>query len=376
MAVFDTSIRDAQTTITPPIAPERFDFAAYEAFEASLLPGNRAFAEADSGLQVYRRFRADGIFYDKCKDPAESLALQLGALQASMAYKADIANFLEPWYGISYIASCYGCEYVWKPEQAPLMDAKFKSCDEILAYEPKPIRDTPVGRHILDMIEYFLDKTKGRLPMSFTDVQSPLNMVSYLMPVTEMFMEFFENPEGLVQVASIVTDLLFDFLKEQQKLIGSALASPGHGFASSRAFKGLGASDDMCLMISTSDYDDIFKPFDEKIGDQFGGFVFHSCGNWAGKIDMVKGYRNILTADGAFSPQTDPSPNDPTLFGDSFAGSGICVNARAVGNADDAFDVFSKLWHANQKLVAVTYCATPEEQEALYNRLHAMAKGQ
>ncbi len=34
----------------------------------------------------------------------KSLEWQLGALKKSMEYKADIPNFLEPWYGIGTIA--------------------------------------------------------------------------------------------------------------------------------------------------------------------------------------------------------------------------------------------------------------------------------
>ncbi|MCI6719562.1 MAG: uroporphyrinogen decarboxylase family protein [Clostridiales bacterium] len=369
---FNTDLRDSQATITPPIAPEKFDLEAYADYEARLLESNRRFRQADSGLLVYRRFRADGVFYDQCRDFEKSLSLQLGALQASMAYKADIANFLEPWYGIGYIASCFGADYVWPPEQAPAVEPMFETCADILAADVKPIDQTPIGRHMLEMIEYFLDKTKGKLPISFTDIQSPLNMMSYLMPITDMFMEMMDEPEATAQVASLITDLLIDFLKKQQNLIGDCLARPGHGFASSRAFTGAGESDDNAVMISEDDYTEIFQPLDERIGAAFGGTVFHSCGNWGGKINMVKGLGGIVTADGAFSAQTDPSPNDPALFGEQFAGSGIVLNARAVGAPDEAFPAFQQLWKPNQKLICVTYCQTPEEQARLYDMLHSM----
>lgn len=371
-SAFNTDLRDSQATVTPPIAPEKFDLEAYADYEARLLESNRRFQQADSGLLVYRRFRADGVFYDACRDREASLALQLGALQASMDYKADIANFLEPWYGIGYIASCFGADYIWQDGQAPSVEHKFETCEDILAADVTPLDQTPIGRHMLEMIEYFLDKTKGKLPISFTDIQSPLNMMSYLMPITDMFMEMLDEPENTQKVAALITDLLIDFLKKQQALLGDCLARPGHGFASSRAFTGAGESDDNALMISDDDYTEIFQPLDEKIGAAFGGTVFHSCGNWGGKIDMVKGIGGIVTADGAFSAQTDPSPNDPALFGEQFAGSGIVVNARAVGDADEAYDAFSKLWKPNQKLICVTYCGTPEEQAKLYDRLHAM----
>ena len=92
------------------------------------------------------------------------------------------------------------------------------------------------------------------------------------------------------------------------------------------------------------------------------------------KIEMVKSFRNIRCADGAFTIQTDPSPNRPEAFADAFAGTGIVLNARAVGSADDSYEAFRKLWRPNQKLICVTYCKTPQEQEGLYNRLHEMER--
>lgn len=369
---FDTSLRDSQGTEVKPINPEDFDLDAYADYEESLLEKNKKFTEADSGLLVYRRVRANGVFYDKCRDYRESLALQLGALKASMPYKADIANFLEPWYGIGYIASCFGSSYRWLPEQAPSVEPKFSSAQEILDSDFVPIAQTPEGKYNLEMIEYFMDKTKGKVPVSFSDIQSPLNMLTYLLPVTDMFLEIYDDPDAVKEAAKLCTDLLKDFLIEQRKLIGEALARPGHGFASSRAFTGVGLSDDTSIMLQSDDYDDIFKELDEELGDEFGGMVYHSCGIWEKKINMVKSYRNIVTADGAFTIETDPSPNRPELFGDAFAGSGIVLNARAVGNAENSFAAFEKLWRPNQKLIAVTYCETVEEQEELYNRLHEM----
>lgn len=374
MAKFNTDLRDSQSTTIAPIAPEKFDIPAYVDYEQRLLEGNRAFVQADHGLLVYRRVRADGVFYDACRDREQSLALQLGALKHSMAFQADIANFLEPWYGIGYIASCFGADYIWTPGQAPSVQPLFTCCEDILNADFKPISETPIGRANLDMIEYFLDKTKGQLPVSFSDLQSPLNMLSYLLSINDLFMEVVEEPENVQKAAELVTGLLIDYMNQQKALIGDALACPGHGFASSRAFHGAGLSDDICLMLSCDDYTDLFQPSFERIGAAFGGSVFHSCGIWKNKIEMVKSFRGITTVDGAFSAETDPSPNNPADFADAFAGTGIVVNARAVGNPDTAYDALSQLWRPNQKLIAVTYCQTPQEQAQLYERLHRLAQ--
>jgi len=46
------------------------------------------------------------------------------------------------------------------------------------------------------------------------------------------------------------------------------------------------------------------------------------------------------------------------------------LNARAVGA--DAESTFERLYRKGLKLIAVTYCETAEEQEALYRKLHEM----
>jgi hypothetical protein len=372
-ASFDTSLRDAQSTYVKPLSSDQFDLSAYAEYESALLERNRNFASASEGLLVYRRFRADGVFYDKCADRKQSLELQLSALAASMDYPADIANFLEPWYGIGYISACFGSEYTWHPGQAPAVNPQFDSFAEMLKHEPLPIEKTSVGRHMLEMIEYFLDKTKGRVPISYTDIQSPFNMLSYLLPITNLFLEIYDDPEQVRAAAGVCTNLLIDFVRKQKDLIGDCLALPGHGFASSRAFAGIGFSDDNAIMISADDYGELFKPYDELLGAEFGGAVFHSCGNWENKIELVQAIAGLRTVDAAFGAQTDPSPNDPEIFGREFACSQIVLNARCVGDLRQVQEQFGRIWRPGLKLIAVTYGRDVQEQTQIYNMLHEMA---
>lgn len=371
MVQFNTSLRDSQGMTVQPVDSKKFDLKAYVDYEDRLRESNERFWNSDSGILVYRRVRADGVFYDKCRDYRESLNLQLGGLLASMQYKEDIANFLEPWYGIGYIASAFGGDYKWPKEQAPVVEPRFSSARDILEADVKPIADSAVGKHILEMEEYFLDQTKGLLPISFCDIQSPLNMLSYLLPMTELFMEIYDAPDLVKRAASLCTDLLIEFLEKQRQLLGDTLASPGHGFASSRVFRGVGMSDDNSIMLRMEDYESLFKPYDEKIGVAFGGTVYHSCGNWESHIELVKNMKHIVMVDGAFTAETDPSPNRPEVFASKFENTGIIINARAVGNVDTAYQVFSKLWRPKQRMIAVTYCKSPVQQEQLYGMIHA-----
>jgi hypothetical protein len=303
-----------------------------------------------------------------------SLNAQLGALKASMDYKADVPNFLEPWYGIGTIASAYGGDYVWHKGQAPALESRFKSLDEALLFNPTPVKDTKIGRFTLEMIEYFMEQTKGRLPVSFTDTQSPINMVGHLFPMDDFLLQTILGPDNVLKFLDILADLSIDFNNEQYKLIGDALALPGHGFASSRAWKGLGISDDNALMISPEDYLQLASPSVVKICNEMGGPVFHSCGDWKQWMNSVLQIPGLLMADGAFSPETDPGAIENLESYHAFANTGIVLNARIVGDPDTIAERVKRLWTPGMKLIVVTYCQTPEEQEEAYNRIHEICK--
>lgn len=371
---FNSSLADSQATAVQPLAPNQFDIDSYADYAAELDERCRNFQNAQSGVLVYRRMRVQEVFAGDCKNRELSLQWQLGALQQSMKFKADVPNFLEPWYGLGTVASAYGFGYIWEKDLAPAVDGKFASTAELLAAPYKPVAETEIGTHTLNMVEYFLEQTKGRIPMSYCDVQSPLNTLSNIIDSNQFYMDFYLDPDGMKQAMDRTADLLIDFTRAQQKLIGDALVKPGHGFASSRMFEGLGMSDDTITMLSPDLYLDMAVPAMKKAGDAFGGTVFHSCGNWSDKKDDIVNIGNIRMADGAFSKATDPGANPTDGYADTFANTGVVLNARIVGNPELVEEKVKALWKPGMKLIVVTYCETPEEQEDVYNRIHEICR--
>ena len=370
---FDTSLADAQATAIEPLKPEKFNIEGYAEYEQSMREGCKKFWLADSGILVYRRMRVGEVYSFGSKSMKDSLEWQLGALQTSMDYKADIPNFLEPWYGIGTIASAYGFDYQWPEKQAPAVDGCFQTVTEALNYDPVPVEKTAIGKHILNMIEYFLEKTKGRVPTSVTDTQSPLNSAGYIVDSTGYMMDLVMSPEEFKQLLDKVADLAIAFTDKQLEFLDSVVVWPGHGFASSPHFQGIGMSDDNMLMISGEDYMRLCAPATEKFGNAFGGPVFHSCGNWSGRVEHIKKMKNLRVVDGAFSPETDPDPNPVEPF-HTFTDSNIVVNARIVGDVDTISTTVKKLWKPGMKLIVTTYCKSPEEQLEAYYKIHEICQ--
>lgn len=370
MSKFNNQLSDSQATEVTPISPENFDFEQYEAYATELNKRCLQFWESDSGVVVYRRMRVADCFSFGCRDMKSSLSNQLGALKKSMLFEADVPNFLEPWYGIGTVASAYDNDYIWEPGNAPAIKPKFRSIDEVLSYQPKDIAKTTIGKHTLEMIDYFMEQTKGKLPISLTDTQSPLNMVGHLLPLDQFFIDMLMFPDKVLKLFDILADLSIAFNNEQTKIIGKSLVFPGHGFASSSKWQGLGMSDDNILMISPEQYAEFAAPSVEKICKPVGGAVFHSCGDWSEWIDCVLNIKGLLMADGAFSPETDPGAICNLEVFHKFAHSGKILNARIVGNLEILYQQVKRLWVPGMKLVIVTYCATPEDQKKAYDLIH------
>jgi len=370
MKKFNNQLSDAQATRVTPIKPGDFDLEKYATYAEELNKKCAAFWESKSGVVVYRRMRVAECFSFGCADMKSSLENQLGSLEKSMLFNADVPNFLEPWYGIGTIASAYGNNYIWKDGNAPAIQSKFNSIDEVLDVTPQKVANTNIGKHTLDMIEYFIEKTKGKLPMSLTDTQSPLNMVGHLMPLDQFFFALMTEPEKVLKLFDILADLSIAFNNEQLQRIGDAMVYPGHGFASSGKWNGLGMSDDNAIMISPEQYLELAVPSVEKICNPLGGPVFHSCGDWSNWIDAVLKIKDIRMADGAFSPETDPGAITNLEAYQCFAGTGIVLNARIVGDLTTIEEQVKRLWKSGMKLVVVTYCETPDEQARAYDKIH------
>ncbi len=370
MTKFDTSKNDAQATRVDPVKVSDFPFDTYQQYEQKLTRRCIEFMNSDSGALVYRRMRVAEVFSYGCSDMNQSLEWQLGALQKSMDYEADVPNFLEPWYGIGMVACSFGIDYIWNKGQSPATKPAFQTIDEALAFDIRPVSETEVGKHSLEMIEYFLEQSKGKLPMSMGDIQSPFNNATNVVNTSNFLMSMILEPEKVLRFLDVLADLEIDFYKEQEKLIGDCLVKPGHGFASSRVFEGFAMSDDNVVMVDEETYLNLVTPSFTKLGNAFGGPVHHSCGNFSDKAQMLNKLDGLKTSDAAFTPETDPHPNPAEPFVEALKNSGVILNARMVGNPESVKETTEKLWDDGMKLVVVTFSQSPEEQKQAYDMIH------
>lgn len=371
---FDFTKSDASAAKVVPVEPADFDIAAYADYAASADQRFEQFWRQDSGVMVWQRVRAGAVFRNACADMKESLRLQLGALNKTLDYKTDAPTYLEPWYGIGTTAASFGGEYQWHEGQAPAMEPMYMSLEEVPDLVPLPHEDVPILQYTLDTIEYFLDKTKGRVPVSWCDLQHPFNSATMLVDTSAYMMGFYMNPEKVQQINEAMTDAFIDFTQKQSALIGDALARPGHGFASSRKGTGIALSTDNLVMVSPADFLKFFGGLSARIGEAFGGLMLHSCGNWGKWIPSCTEIPGLLLLDGAFSPQTDPAHNHCETWRDALAGTGIVLHARIIGPPEEIISRVKRLWKPDLKLVVSIITPEPAVQHQLYDEIHAICR--
>ena len=357
-----------------PVAPSAFAIARYEAHAAEADARYAEFMAAPEGIAVWQRVRVADVFRDGCRDMGASLRWQLGGLTKAMDYLTDAANYLEPWYGIGVTAAAFGAEYEWPEGQAPVARPRYRTVNEVPALAARPAAQAHIMRHVLAMIDYFLEETRGQIPLSWSDLQNPLNVATELVDTSGFFTGFVEEPEAIRRILAALTDEVIRFTEEQSRRIGDRLVRPGHGFASARPGTGIGLSTDNLVMISPRAYRQFCVENDARIGAAFGGTAIHSCGDWARWIDAVRVNPQLMMVDAAFTPRTDPNYNDAAAFRAAFAGTGIVVQARMVGDPDEVLARVQQLWGPGMWLIVVTYEQDQVAQHRLYRDIHALSK--
>ncbi len=369
---FDTSKADAMAMPVTPVEPKDFDLSRYSDWASAADQRFEAFLAAREGIAVWQRVRVAEVFGAGCRDAAESLRWQLGGLTRSLDYLTDAPGYLEPWYGIGTIASAFGAEYEWPGGLAPVVRPPYRSVQDVPELVPREWRQVPIMRHTIDRIGRLLEFSGGRIPISWSDLQGPLNVLAGLVDTGSLFTAFYDAPQKVLKMLAAVTDASISFTQEQSRLIGTALARPGHGFASSRAGRGIGLSVDNLIMVSPDMYAAHCAEFDNSIGHAFGGTGIHSCGNWARWIPAVKRIPNLTVVDGAFSPETDPAYNGCEEFQAAFSGTGVAVQARIVGDAEEVISRVKRLWGPGMKLIVVTHEQDPIVQHRLYHEIQQL----
>jgi len=154
---------------------------------------------------------------------------------------------------------------------------------------PEPsIAPGTIAHEWLQMQEYFLEETDGRMPVHVTDMQGPVDACGQIYSYDKLFLLAYTNPDYFHKLLSLVTEAFILFWDAQKKLLGDLFVGThlfGHNWVPE--YFGASISADSMVMVGPDFYHKFFRPYIERIGEHFGMLGVHSCGNFSANVDAL-----------------------------------------------------------------------------------------
>ncbi len=219
---------------------------------------------------------------DRLLSPEKYLAAQLEEIEGQLAFEGDFVPGLSPALGVVAIPSAFGCQVVWWERDFPSVKP-IRNDDPGRSFDlTKPALDAGELRRVLEVTRFFLDETKGSLPIRVGDIQGPLDSSALIFGHTEFLECLRTEPPAAERLMDLVTDLTIDFVKAQRAMVkeGGAEFVPSLFQPWMPDGRGLSVSNDAAVMISAEMHDRFCVPRLNRLSEEFGGIYIHSCGNW------------------------------------------------------------------------------------------------
>ncbi len=306
-----------------------FDFARFREYRAEREERIEVFLSGRlPGGAVLLTERCHGN-YTICRTPRESLAVQLEAFSRQMEIGSDFVPYLEPWFGVGVYANAFGAAYDWREGESAQTRYLVHSAADAARLEARPVDHSPAMQLVLEAIDYFLEQTRGEIPIACTDTQSPFDTATLLWDTADFFTSVYTDPQVVHDLLDRITTCIEEFTRLQMARIGDSIARPGHIMLSAQGGPGFSVSDDNIVMVGPEVYETVAVPYNDRLSRTFGGLAVHSCGNYERQLPALMKTEGLLMVDGAFSPRLDPCPNaDLELFRDTLKGTGVMLQAR------------------------------------------------
>ena len=168
------------------------------------------------------------------------------------------------------------------------------SADDIKAMPAPGFPDGSSAKYWIEMEEYFLCETEGRIPCHVCDMQGPFDAAGQVWSYDEAFVLAYEDPDLYEEFMGKLVEAYMLLWKTQQDLLGDLFVGTHlYGWNWTPQNWGASMSVDSLVMLSTNFYDTFYKPVIERIAANFGSISMHSCGNFAQIVPNICATRGL-----------------------------------------------------------------------------------
>jgi hypothetical protein len=311
--------------------------------------------------------------YSFCNSIEENFNANIFDFGETLDCPSDTLPNLEPWFGTGIYAEAFGCKYYWREGDSPAVHYAYHNIEEIQKIQKPEISAGKLFGMVLEAIEYFKDKTNGRLPICMTDTQSASDTATLVLDASEFFIACYTHPNVVKRFLNMINELVIEFSRKQVELIGNCLVLPGRIISSSInanfGGKGITISDDNLAVSSPQLNAEYFLPLDDKLGEALGGVAIHSCGNWGHTMPLLLQMKNLLMIECKISSPVDPNPTVPEQVRDALKGTNIAVQVTLNSDVERDFDLLDRICSPDLRLIVRFLNDGADDIQAKYERL-------
>lgn len=234
-------------------------------------------------------------YYDDVMPKEERLQRMLDEILAHGHTRDDFIPHFFPGCRVGTIPNMFGAREIIVTRDDGVKE--YGVCEKLLGPDDDPanlpepeIQPGSIAAGWLEMQEYVLEETEGRLPVSVIDMQGPMDVAAQLWGYENLFADAMDEGARSQTLLTRCTDAFIQLWQKQVDLLGDAFVGthlfgwnwveqgPGHGAT---------ASMDCMAMISGDFFLSYTRNHLSRIAEAFGGLTIHSCGKFGAVIPAI-----------------------------------------------------------------------------------------
>jgi hypothetical protein len=233
-------------------------------------------------------------FQEIFDDPGKMLLHELRDIYAGAKLADDRLYAIRANYGTGIISSMFGCRTVTFDDSLPIgLAVSPDRLEEVLEGGVPPLRGGPHSGLIeraLDTVAYYRErlapypKLTTLVGSQMLDIQGPFDNASIIWG-SDLYYAFHDAPERLRRLMQIVADTILAVVEEHRRIDGCAPDEHGGQW---NFLGGLCVRNDSSINLSTRQYSEFVKPYDEQLMARYQGWI-HFCGKahwWQALLDI------------------------------------------------------------------------------------------
>lgn len=290
----------------------------------------------------------------------------------------DTVLSLWPYQGVYVIAEAFGCKTIYHNNREPSAAPVITNINQVENIKPR-LDNSHSFKRVMEKMYFFQSVVKDKIPVSITDLQSPLDIASQIVNYTELIYAMIDKPKKVHALLRMITDILIESIYKMKKILLTDWPASLFRWLP----RGIFLSDDILAVLPPDFYEEFGVRYNEILANEFNGLVIHSCGVYLHNIPVLlktKGLMGINFHEFTVKDVSDLIGNEIVLMTGFFYEP---YNNFKIRHKLKRKEIISK-WKKDYKRVIdfkdkrilwMVNCLEPEKKEEIYQKVLNISYG-